>query len=237
MTMAWPTPSASSIPACFFDGGRYTSTYYDFLSPAIRSSLTMPIPSTGLGAGVALFPFENTYLTVGATDANGEKNSWGDLGAGELFYAIELGITPGYGTDRAGRYYVNFWRVDARAQKNIPSGQGFGLYGEQQFGQFVPFARYAQGSGANIDVRRSAVLGVGVEQPFGQEDNLFGMGLGWGEPTDRKKRDQYVFETFYRFQLTRDTQLTPDLQLIVNPADNPRQDVIAVGGIRLRTLF
>ena len=46
-----------------------------------------------------------------------------------------------------------------------------------------------------------------------------------------------MFEAFYRVQLTPATQLTPDLQIIFNPVDNPEENAIAVGGIRLRTLF
>ena len=226
-------------PGLFIDGGSYTSSNYNFLSPAIGGSLTMPIPSTGLGAGLAWFPYKNTYVSASLTDANGSKEGWGDLGAGELFSAIELGLVPGFGTPEEGRYHVNFWHLNGADDGNdgASSGWGFSLYAEQHFGQYVPFVRYAEGTGAGLPVRRTAAAGLGFERPFGQNNDLIGFGLGWGEPVNQDKSDQYVFEAFYRVQLTPATQLTPDLQIIFNPVDNPEENAIAVGGIRLRTLF
>ena len=46
-----------------------------------------------------------------------------------------------------------------------------------------------------------------------------------------------MFESFYRVAVTPFTHLTPDLQVIFNPSKNPAEDMIAVGSIRLRTIF
>ena len=89
-------------PTLFIDGGSYTSSNYNFLSPVINGSLTMPIPATGLGAGIAVFPTKGSYISASVTDANGSKEGWGDLGAGELFSAIELGLVPDFNTGRGG---------------------------------------------------------------------------------------------------------------------------------------
>ena len=48
---------------------------------------------------------------------------------------------------------------------------------------------------------------------------------------------QFTSEMFYRFQLTEFLAVTPDVQLIVNPALNPSADAIAFFGIRLRAAF
>jgi porin len=42
---------------------------------------------------------------------------------------------------------------------------------------------------------------------------------------------------FYRFQLTQFLAITPDAQLIIDPALNPTVDVLAFFGIRLRASF
>ena len=101
----------------------------------------------------------------------------------------------------------------------------------------MPFVRYAEGTGAGLPVRRAGAVGLGFEQPFGQNNDLIGFALGWGEPVNSNKSDQYMLETFYRIQLTSSMQVTPDFQVIFNPVDNPDENAIAVGGIRLRTLF
>ncbi len=51
-----------------------------------------------------------------------------------------------------------------------------------------------------------------------------------GGPID----SQFTSEAFYRFQLTQFLALAPDVQLVVDPALNPGQDVVAFFGLRLR---
>lgn len=50
-------------------------------------------------------------------------------------------------------------------------------------------------------------------------------------------RDQFTSELFYRFQMTDFLAITPDVQLIVDPALNPTVDAIAFFGIRVRTAY
>lgn len=57
-----------------------------------------------------------------------------------------------------------------------------------------------------------------------REALTFGPGLG----------DQFAAELFYRWQLTREFALTPDAQLIFNPALNPGAEVQFIGGLRAR---
>ena len=46
--------------------------------------------------------------------------------------------------------------------------------------------------------------------------------------------DQYSFEVFYRFQLTEQLAITPDIQYLVDPALNPDEDKLWVVGLRAR---
>ena len=55
-----------------------------------------------------------------------------------------------------------------------------------------------------------------------------GIGISWGGPVDRSKRDQYVIELFYSFQLTQHLNLTPDIQWTINPSFNPDSDNVGV---------
>jgi porin len=41
-------------------------------------------------------------------------------------------------------------------------------------------------------------------------------------------------ELFWRWQLARQLAVTPDLQLLINPANNPDEDAIWVFGLRGR---
>lgn len=64
-----------------------------------------------------------------------------------------------------------------------------------------------------------------------------GTAFSWEQPSDRSKRDQYVFEGFYRIWLTPLTHLTPDIQIVMDPANAPTNDAVTIFGLRLRTLF
>ncbi|NJN05517.1 MAG: carbohydrate porin [Rhodobacteraceae bacterium] len=50
-------------------------------------------------------------------------------------------------------------------------------------------------------------------------------------------RDQYTVEAFYRYDVTDFLQLTPQIQYVVNPANDPATDDILVVGLRLRAFF
>jgi porin len=67
--------------------------------------------------------------------------------------------------------------------------------------------------------------------------DVAGIGLSWGKPADGLLRDQFTSEAFYRFQLTQFLAVTPDVQLIADPALNPSEEILAMFGIRVRAAF
>lgn len=73
--------------------------------------------------------------------------------------------------------------------------------------------------------------------PAGAKADLFGVGFGWDHPSDDALDSQYTGEIFCRFQLTENLALTPDLQVILDPALNPTEDVRVVPGFRVRVTF
>jgi porin len=188
----------------------------------------------------AVYPTENTYILAGVHDANGAATSFGQLDRGELFVAVELGATPNYGEPGAGLYHVTLWHSDARDDANVPSGRGVAMTFEQEVGpdgNVVPFVRYSYADGGVTSVRQTFAVGLGLEEPFGQNADLIGIGFSWGQPSDTALKDQYVLEAFYRVFVTPLTHVTPDIQVIFDPVKNPTEDVLAVGSVRLRTLF
>ena len=46
-------------------------------------------------------------------------------------------------------------------------------------------------------------------------------------------RDEYVVETAWTFQVTPNFSVTPDLQLLIDPANKPGKDSVWVGGLRI----
>jgi porin len=77
------------------------------------------------------------------------------------------------------------------------------------------------------------------DRPFGRNDEAIGAGFSWSRPTDLydpSRREIMMIETYYRIQLTESMQLSPDLQIVLQPATGADRPVY-VFGIRLKTQF
>ncbi len=101
----------------------------------------------------------------------------------------------------------------------------------------VPFFRYAYAHRELNGIRQNASIGVGFEEILGQNDDLIGTAFSWEQPSDRSKREQYVFEAFYRLWITPLTHITPDIQVVIHPASAPGETAVTIFGLRVRTLF
>ncbi len=74
-------------------------------------------------------------------------------------------------------------------------------------------------------------------RPANAPSDLFGIGVGWARPTSPLLREQYTAEVFYRFHVTPNFAVTPDLQYIKDPALNPTENDLWVVGLRARLSF
>jgi porin len=156
-------------------------------------------------------------------------------------------------------YHLTFWHRDALKNVDAPSGWGLTLFLENRIGNnLLTFFRYgySQGSSAGSPAILNHMVagGIGIEQPFDRRNDVIGLGVSWGnrdlgtvaiditadgtpDPIRLGDVDQWAGELFYRLQLTEEIQVTPSVQLIVNPAFNPDNDVVGVFGIRARAEF
>jgi porin len=73
------------------------------------------------------------------------------------------------------------------------------------------------------------------------DDNVIGLGLNWRPPNGdlfkAARDDQYTVEAYARLKVLLRLAVTPDIQLIKNPASNPDDDLIWVAGLRARLAF
>jgi porin len=230
-------------PALIFDGGRYVSSNYAFLSPAFSDTLPMALPGAGIGLVGAVYPTQSTYIVAGVHDANGKRTTAGFdtfFGDGEYFSAIEFGWFPHPDEPYEGMYHLTLWNTDARQRANRPSDRGVAMTMEQPLGcdgNLVPFLRYAYAHRGLNGIRQNLSIGIGFEDIHGQNDDVIGVAASWAEPSDGALRDQYVVESFYRFFVTPHTHLTPDVQVVLDPANAPNKNAVTLLGLRLRTLY
>ena len=99
----------------------------------------------------------------------------------------------------------------------------------------MPFLR-AGWSDGDAPLMNASIAG-GVGYYVRQRGDLLGFGVSWGHPATPGLGDQVSSELFYRLQLSPNFAVTPDVQLLLNPATNPSDDVVWVLGVRGRLAF
>jgi porin len=229
-------------PYPFFDDNR------QYLNQMYTTSVTIPVPLRGFGAVAAVFPTnfglyaKAGVYTVYSDDVGFTADSF--FNRPQYFRHLELGWSglAGTGTPIQGRgpmdannVSLTLWSKDANFDTGETKSRGIAFNANYQFRpDMMAFLRGGWSEGWQLD--RSLNGGWGW-RPFQQYSDLLGLAAGWAEPANHNLRDQYVFEGFYRFQLTSQLAVTPDLQWILHPTLNPNTGSIWVASLRARVTF
>jgi len=217
----------------------------DFNNYAFTTNPTIPAPDQGLGAAVRVMPTENIYIIGGIADANGDPTDPGDsvnsfFSDAEFFTHIEVGWITSWDRRFSDNIHLTAWHADERKQAGVSDGWGLAFSFSRLFADtWEPFFRagYSEDGGALWECSISA--GIGYHP--GKKSDILGVGLNWSRPSEDTfgpgLDDQYTAEVYYRFQLLKVLSITPDVQVLLNPALNPDEDVIFVFGLRGRISF
>ena len=85
-------------------------------------------------------------------------------------------------------------------------------------------------------INRNLALGYGY-RPARAPSDLLGIAVGWANPTLDFLPEQFTAEVFYRFQVTPQLAVTPDIQYISHPALDPGESSLWALGLRARVAF
>ena len=217
----------------------------DFNNYAFTTNPTIPAPDQGLGAAVRVMPMENFYIVAGIADANGDPTDIGDsvnsfFSKAEFFTHLEVGWISSWERRFSDNIHLTAWHVDEREQAQVSDGWGVAFSFSRLFADtWEPFFRagYARDGGALWE--RSISVGLGYHTR--KKSDVLGVGLNWSRPNEDTfgpgLDDQYTAEIYYRFQLLKILTITPDVQLLINPASNPEEDQVWIFGLRARLAF
>ena len=215
---------------------RLSSANLFFMNAAFSDNPARTYPANGWGVDVRVQPSRDWYVTLNAQEASGSTDSIEFELEGRYAVAAEVGWTPEFEGIGRGNYRFTVWNVDEVEGRSEESG--FGLSFDQKVGErLTPFLRYAVNDGGGARTKRILAAGVGVASPPWRPDDMWGVGVAWGQPSDSSLRDQWTTEVFYRFQLTPTQQLTLGVQAIVDPSEAPEDDLIGVLELRWRVAF
>lgn len=211
---------------------------------------TMSIPSSGsLGVVAAAWLNDNIYLQAGLTDSNGDPTEPLDgfdsfFNDNEYFTHAEIGWTTSPDKVYLDNIHLTIWHVDEREELGNKDGWG-AVFSFSRWLQdrYLPFLKAGYSDGGGSLLEKSVSIGIGYQpRPIGADKgNLLSLGINWSEPNSDQfgsdVDDQYGIEAFYRWQLSREFAVTPDVQFLINPALNPDEDNIWVFGLRARLAF
>jgi porin len=131
--------------------------------------------------------------------------------------------------------HVTVWHSDARAGAGSPEAWGVVFSAAWYVDDtWLPFLRIGWSDGGASLLEGMVSAGVGYRW---KTHDVFGAGVSWGRPAAGGLRDQYTAEFFYRFYVTENLFIAPDLQLILDPALAPGTEFLAALGIKMRLTF
>jgi len=216
-------------------------TMFSNVSTLLDSSVSYGDASWGIAGGSWLQ--NQWYFTAGVNDANGNvaDNLAFFEGGAEFYKWVEFGWSPG----KESRYFKNIhittWHVDDREDVGYTSGKGVMFAANWTFNEnLMPYARagWSDGAEENKIYDRSATIGL-IYKYFARSD-LGGLAINWGRLPAKYYPDeptQTTIEAFWRFQFSRNFEIQPSLQFLLDPANNPEADDITLFGLRLRLTF
>lgn len=209
-----------------------------FINLGFSTNPTIAVPNQGLGFAAGAMLTDKIYLQGGFADANGQPTLAGFdtfFDDHEYFSYVELGLTSSRDRIYLDNLHATLWHTDAREKALTPEGWGVAVTAQKFLGdKWLPFFRFGYADGDAALMQTTFSTGVGLRRT---NNDVAGIGISFGKPADGTLRDQFTSEVFYRFQLTQYLAITPDVQLIADPALNPDEDVLALFGIRLRAAF
>lgn len=222
-------------PNDYMNVGGFVNPWTTFSNAAILVDNSIALPDASWGVGGGSWLGDSWHFIAAANDANGlhADNGFFEDGA-EFFKFVELGWSP----SRDQRYFkkvsLTYWHADERVNAGITQGDGFAFTANWTFDKkIMAFLRGGKGDGAegNRLLEKNATIGF-IARLY--KSDLLGLGYNVGEPTGPVTTNQQVTELFYRFQFSQGIALTPSIQLLIDPANNPGEDKIWVAGIRAR---
>ncbi len=198
------------------------------------------LPDAALGVAAGYFLNDNFYVGAGIVDANADATDpFSDslFDQGETFKSFEFGWTTGSAARFFNNYHLTFWQIDERKEEGTPDGHGVAFNISHVVDEhWLPFLRGGWADAGDALYEASISAGFGYSQNI--SSNLFGLGVNWSRPSEdtfgAKLDEQITVEVFQRWQLTEGIELTPSMQFIYNPAENPEEDSIALFGLRFR---
>jgi len=237
------TPDATLLTS------QYISPVTTFLPNVGTGVFAAGYPDSGLGFVGGVYPSDRVSVVGLISDANANRLNFGDIGAGDTYKAVQLGIKILPVTPKAGYSKFLLWQNDGTKNGqpiNAMTGQegwGFAMKLEQELtrdGRAVAIFRYGRSYNDSAIYKQQAGLSIVLNDPADPiriKNDLLGVALNYTDSVVAGSRDEYNFEAFYRFPLFPVVDATFSYQSVFDPALTKEIDQASVFSFRLRTTY
>lgn len=208
-------------------------TTFANLSSLLSSAIAFPDVSWGIGGGSWLG--DNWYVKGSINDANGTLTNYEWFRDGSEFFKWgELGWSPSQGERYTTNIHLGVWHVDDREELGLDSAKGVTVganwTSEDQRWMYFARAGWSDGDAALMEEAYTA----GIMRKFRRNADLLGLAVNWGQPPQDELDAQTTGEFFYRLQLAENLSITPNIQLLKDPALDQEDNTVWVTGLRIR---
>jgi porin len=222
----------------YLDANPFQTPTGGFLNRGLLLNPTLP--TTGVGAlGLVAEAFVTDNIRIGGQvyDANAKNGNWDydTFQEGDFIKAVEISWSPSRTRHRTDMIQFTYWKTDRLDLVGRQAGEGWVTTMTWKFANWQPFFRYGNSDGGGgVAAEEYAALGFKLQSNF---DQTVSLGAAWSEPVPDpvnplRREDEYVLEASYIYQVSKNLSLTPDIQYIIDPADNPTTDDVWVLGLR-----
>ncbi|MCK4711096.1 MAG: carbohydrate porin [Gammaproteobacteria bacterium] len=152
-----------------------------------------------------------------------------------FFKTVELGWTSGKDQIYVDNIHITFWDADESLEQGQAADSGVNFSASKMVGAWLPFLRVGVAdNGSLLGIKKSVSTGFAL-YGLGGKSNTFGAALNWSDVAAND--DQVTLEAFYLMKLMPFWELTPDIQIVQNPANNPNEDQVMILGLRTRLVW
>lgn len=222
----------------FFDNHRFRGAKKFFLNQSFSSNPAVNFPSFGAGAILQWNPSERWELIGGVSNIQGTEQGKEvdfDLTSTALFESIQGRYQFSGLAGHKAELGVMVWHSDSIEEDAVPEGRGISLtIGHDGFSPGEGFVfRYAFSDGESTSTDQIVFAGYGKD--VHSYDHI-GVGISGGRSSVTGDWQVWL-ESYYRWRVSKELMITPDLQIIAGEDIGSSSNVCLVAGLRVGIVF
>ncbi len=224
----------------FFDSNKMRSDKHYLLNKAFSANPTVAFPSYGAGFTAKWQQGEKWDFSFGGSNIQGTDYDAQYVSLSLTSTALFVTAQAGYNFNGLGmhdaRIQLMGWQSNDSNEEALDTGNGISITlehaGKRSGERFL--LRYAFSGDDATEIDQMLTTGWGRET--GNQDYI-GFGAGIGRSTEDNDLWQGVAEIYYRWQVTKELTISPDLQVILGKGDTDEHDFHFVAGLRAGLTF